>query len=493
MRKRLIYTLLACCTFFVACNKSAIETKDVKEEYSLSFNENGAFKIVQFTDIHWTPNSENCGKTIESIKYVLDKEKPDLAMITGDVVTGKPALEGWFAIAKIFEETKTLWAVTLGNHDAETDIVDRNIIFPMIDTLPYFVGESGPEHLTGAGNYALPIKGSKGGKVKALLYSIDTNNIPENPKHGHYDWVHFDQIEWYRSVSRGHTSANANQVIPSLAFIHIPLQEYAKVLGQNTTVGNNREGIASSDINSGLFASFVEMGDVTGVFCGHDHNNDYIGMEKDIALAFGRRSGYDAYGSLEIGARVIQLYEDERKFDTWISSKEEGEHTYYYYPSGLSSIDEKELAILKASDVKPDKNGISYAYYEGQFRQVAELSKSKVLETGELKNFSLSPAKLGDWFGFEYNAWIKIPETGVYKFYTFSDDGSVLYIDGKVVVDNDGSHSARRRDGKVHLEKGYHALRVLYFERYMGEMIEVGYASRNIEETLLPDSILFVK
>ena len=143
--------------------------------------------------------------------------------------------------------------------------------------------------------------------------------------------------------------------------------------------------------------------------------------------------------------------------------------------------------------MKPDKNGISYAYYEGQFRQVAELSKSKVLETGELKNFSLSPAKLGDWFGFEYNAWIKITETGVYKFYTFSDDGSVLYIDDKVVVDNDGSHSARRRDGKVHLEKGYHALRILYFERYMGEMIEVGYASRNIEETLLPDSILFVK
>lgn len=462
-------------------------------DYDLSFNNEGEFKIAQFTDIHWTPNSENCAKTIESIQFVLETEKPDLVLITGDVVTGKPAKEGWFTIAKIFEEAQTPWGVTLGNHDSETDIEDRQTIFPMLDTLPYFVGESGVKHLTGAGNYVLEIKGSKSADVKALLYGIDTNNKPTNPNHGHYDWVHFDQIEWYRSVSDSFAKQNNDKPIPSLAFIHIPLPEYSKLIGKNTTVGTSREGVSSSDLNSGLFTSFVEMGDVMGVFCGHDHDNDYVGLEKEIALGFGRRSGLDAYGKLPIGARMIKLYEGERRFDTWITSQEEGRHTYYYYPSGLSSVDEAELPLLKASDITPSKNGVSYSYYEGQFRQVAELAKSKVLEQGDLTNFSLSPAKLEDWFGFEYNAWIKIPETGVYRFYTFSDDGSVLYIDNQVVVDNDGSHSARRRDGKVHLEKGFHPLKVLYFERYMGEMLEVGYASRYIEETILPDSILFIK
>lgn len=493
MTKRLIYTFLLCCTLFGACDKGVLETKEKQRKYTLTFNDSGEFKIVQFTDIHWTPDSENCVKTIESIRYIIEEEKPDLAMLTGDVVTSQPAKDGWLAIAKIFEEAKLPWGITLGNHDAETDIKDRNLIFSMIDTLPYFVGENRNSELTGAGNYTLLINGNKSEQIKAVLYSIDTNNKPANPKQGNYDWVHFDQIQWYRTVSEYKTKTNNNQVIPSLAFIHIPLPEYAGIIGQNTTIGNNGESVSSSDINSGLFASFFEMGDVMGIFCGHDHDNDYIGMEKDVALGFGRRAGYDAYGDLPIGARIIKLYEGKRKFDTWICSQREGTHSYYYYPSGLSSIDEKELPILKASDVAPTKNGISYSYYEGQFRQVAELGKSKILETGELNNFSLSPAKLDDWFGFEYNAWINIPETGVYKFYTFSDDGSVLYMDNKVIVDNDGSHNERRREGKVHLEKGFHALKVLYFERYMGENIEVGYASRHIEETLLPDDILFVK
>ena len=42
------------------------------------------------------------------------------------------------------------------------------------------------------------------------------------------------------------------------------------------------------------------------------------------------------------------------------------------------------------------------------------------------------------------------------SFYTISDDGSKLYIDDKLIVDNDGGHSVRRAEGKVALEKGYH-------------------------------------
>ena len=494
--KELILIIFACCIALSSCNRGmkSDDTTTGNNRYKLSFNEKGEFKIAQFTDIHWDSNSDNCAKTIESIRYVLENEKPNIAILTGDIVTAAPAREGFLAVAKIFEEAKIPWAIILGNHDTETDILNRDSIFPIVDTMSYFVGESGPANLTGAGNFVLPIKGYKSEQTKALLYGIDSNNKPSDPKLGHYDWIHFDQIDWYRSTSKKFTEGNNGKPVPALAFIHIPILEYNNVVGQSTTVGNKGEGVSSSDVNSGLFGSFIEMGDVIGLFCGHDHDNDYIGINKDIALAFGRRSGYDAYGELPVGARIIQLYEDQRKFDSWICAKEQGgTHTYYYYPSGLSSVDEAKMPMLKASDVSPSKKGISYSYYEGKFKQVAELAKSKVLDKGELPNFSLSPAKVDDWMGFEYTAWIKIPETGVYRFYTFSDDGSVLYIDNQVVVDNDGSHSARRQDGKVHLEKGFHALRVLYFERYMGEMIEVGYASRHIAEMQISDSILFVK
>ena len=67
----------------------------------------------------------------------------------------------------------------------------------------------------------------------------------------------------------------------------------------------------------------------------------------------------------------------------------------------------------------------------------------------------------------------------------------MLLIDGTKVVDNDGGHSARRAEGKVALEAGLHELLIRYFEDYMGQALEVGYSSRDIQETPLPASILF--
>lgn len=457
---------------------------------SLKFDKKGEFKIAQFTDIHWSNKSPNCVKTVEIIKHVLHVEKPDIAILTGDVVTDAPAKEGWLAIAQIFEGAKTPWAVTLGNHDAETG-VNRKEIFDIIENLPYFVGEKGPE-MTGCGNYMLPIQGSQNTKAAAALYCIDTNNKPSANKYGHYDWIHFDQIEWYRKTSDKLTAENNNIPLPALAFFHIPVLEFNNIVGKETTIGNKEEGVASPEINSGMFCSMVEKKDVMGVFVGHDHDNDYIGIEQDIALAFGRTSGIDAYGKLERGSRIIMMYEGKNKFDTWIRTPK-GTELMYYYPSGLSSIDEESMEYLPAKNIKVKQQGVSYTYYEGtRFKSTDQIKSTKPIKTGTLNNISIAPATAQDSMAFTFKTWIKIPEKGVYRFYTYSDDGSRLFIDGKLVVDNDGSHSMRRKDGKIALEAGFHELDVLYFEDYMGEMLEVGYSSRNIREDILPDNILFI-
>jgi hypothetical protein len=93
---------------------------------------------------------------------------------------------------------------------------------------------------------------------------------------------------------------------------------------------------------------------------------------------------------------------------------------------------------------------------------------------------------------FDFRTYIHIPERDIYQFYTFSDDGSVLFINGQMVVDNDGAHSLRRANGKVALEAGFHELRVLYFENYMGEFLEVGMSSRNMREDVIPDYMLYI-
>ncbi len=57
---------------------------------------------------------------------------------------------------------------------------------------------------------------------------------------------------------------------------------------------------------------------------------------------------------------------------------------------------------------------------------------------------------------------IAAPSTGTYIFGTLSDDGSFVYIDGRLVVDNRGLHGAEYREGAINLEEGLHDIEVLY-------------------------------
>ncbi len=462
-----------------------------KTRPELQFNKEGSFKIAQFTDIHWSNGSPNCSRTVAIIKQVLASEKPGLAILTGDIVTDTPARDGWLAIAKIFEEARIPWALTLGNHDEEAGMPGE-AIFELLKNLPFFVGEKGPK-ISGNGNYVLKIKSKSKAKTAALLYCLDSHNKPAAYKYGHYDWIHYDQIEWYRKTSRMLTTQNGGVVLPSLAFFHIPLIEFNHVAGKESTLGNKGEGVASPEINSGLFCSMVEQKDVMGVFVGHDHNNDYIGIDQGIALAFGRSSGIDAYGNLERGSRIIKMYEGKQQFDTWIRTAK-GTELEYYYPSGLSLNDEVSSEFLPAKKIKVKRPGVSYKYYEADFklRHTDKIASARLVKEGVLNNFSLAPAVVKDSMAFEFHTYIHIPEDGVYQFYTFSDDGSKLFIDGKLVVDNDGSHSLRRANGKLALKKGYHEMKLLYFENYMGEFLEVGISSRQFREDVIPDSMLFI-
>ncbi|MBI2687612.1 MAG: beta-glucosidase [Acidobacteria bacterium] len=69
-----------------------------------------------------------------------------------------------------------------------------------------------------------------------------------------------------------------------------------------------------------------------------------------------------------------------------------------------------------------------------------------------------------EWFAIDYNARIWIEREGVYKFGLLSDDGSILWIDGKKVIDNDGIHIPLRIDGSAWLSRGVHTIRVAYFQ-----------------------------
>ena len=455
---------------------------------SVAFRE-GKLKIVQLTDIHWDPQSKNCAQTAQTIEAVLALEKPDIAMLTGDVVTEKPGPEGWKAIIALLEKAQVPFTVMMGNHDAE--VMPKKEIYDLLTQSPYFIGEKGPETIHGCGNYVVPVYGADHKTTKALLYCIDSNDYPESKDYGTYDWIHFDQIAWYRQTSARFTKENGGNPLPALAFFHIALPEYDAIPNNGTMLGEKNEGSGASKINSGLFASFIEMGDVMGAFVGHDHDNDFIGTHYQIALAYGRVTGTDAYGDLERGMRVIELKENERSFDTWVRTPSK-KGDIFYYPSGLTSLDEEQMSYLPATTTKARKPGVAYTYYEGIFKSTADVLKAKPVKEGTFRNFSIKEAAADDHFGYQFRSLINIPEKGVYKFHIYSDDGARLFIDDQEVIDNDGSHSAGEATGKVALEKGFHEIRVIYFEDYMGQALEIGITGKNLPKQVLPDEMLFL-
>ncbi len=68
-------------------------------------------------------------------------------------------------------------------------------------------------------------------------------------------------------------------------------------------------------------------------------------------------------------------------------------------------------------------------------------------------------------YGAEFTGQLTIETAGSWRLSTESDDGSRLWIDDELVVDNDGLHGMRRRSGTVSLDAGTHTLTVQFFER----------------------------
>ena len=71
---------------------------------------------------------------------------------------------------------------------------------------------------------------------------------------------------------------------------------------------------------------------------------------------------------------------------------------------------------------------------------------------------------LFEWFALNTRTTIVAPNDGEYKFRLISDDGSKLWIDGQIKIENDGLHQTAAKDVTVNLKKGDHTLTLDYFQ-----------------------------
>lgn len=294
------------------------------KENGLKFNKKNKFKIVQFTDVHWiygNPGSDEAG---DIMAEVLDAEKPDLVVFTGDVIFAKPARE---ALDKALEATikrKIPFAVTWGNHDDEHDMT-REELTAYVKTKAGNLNST-EEGISGDCNFVLPVKAADGTKDAAVLYFFDSHSYSTVKEIRGYGWIKHDQVDWYNRTSKQITEANGGKPLPALAFFHIPLPEFRDAMRNEKAylVGTRKERVCAPEINSGLGNAMLKARDVMGVFVGHDHVNDFVVDWNGILMGYGRYTGGNTvyhglpYGN---GARVIEITEGSRAIKTWIRVK----------------------------------------------------------------------------------------------------------------------------------------------------------------------------
>lgn len=141
-----------------------------------------------------------------------------------------------------------------------------------------------------------------------------------------------------------------------------------------------------------------------------------------------------------------------------------------------------------AGDMNP---GLSRAYYSGAWNAVPDFDAMPAVRVDVANAVELGPYDGDEQFGLAFRGSILIDAAGSYDFELGSDDGSRLWIDGQLAVNNDGLHGYQTRVGTRQLGEGLHTILVEYFDRSGGDRLSLRYRETGGTFVALPADILF--
>ena len=146
-----------------------------------------------------------------------------------------------------------------------------------------------------------------------------------------------------------------------------------------------------------------------------------------------------------------------------------------------------------ASAPPPKVHGINYEYYEAHVPNAGlrSFTRLKPKETGHLDHFSLDvPNRRKEDFALKLTASLTVPADGDYTFWTKSDDGSIVFIDAKRIVNNDGDHGETEKSGHASLIAGEHSITVSYFQHGADALLKVEWEGPGFKRQEIPHDAL---
>lgn len=302
------------------------------EKKELRFNRDGTFRILMISDFH--AGKKYSPKLKAGIEALVADTKPDFVMLGGDQCLGtseeyiRESLED---ILEPIQKRGIPWSHIFGNHDCEREM-NTAVQEKVYESFPLCLSSKGPDDVFGVSNYVLPVLASKSDKIAYNIWALDSNHnisdyfeqfgldkdtkivLPKCFGSGKlYGSPLFDQVMWYYNTSKQMEKENGKK-IPAVMFVHVPIIEFNLIYRNPEECemeGSKREGIYASELNSGLFLACLQRGDVKGIFCGHEHFNDFQGKYCGVTLAYDSCVGYDMMADDDLrGGRIIDLQED---------------------------------------------------------------------------------------------------------------------------------------------------------------------------------------
>ena len=269
-----------------------------------------------------------------------ERVRPDLIVLTGDNVYGEFDDNGAMTkkLCSRMEEIGAPWAPVFGNHDNESRKGVRWQMeqFAKAPNCLFYEG-----NVTGHGNYAIRLRAENASADTMTLFLLDTNGCrlvgdAWAPEEGitednvdydlicHEQGIYPDQIAWYQATAE-HIATENGQMIPSLAFFHIPLKKYDEAFTVKYGYEFKKDFVADQDGDFGVicehnpnkidpdhhFYNMAKAHGTRGFFAGHEHKNDACIHYDDVVLAYGVKTGVATYYRDEaIGGTLIEITPD---------------------------------------------------------------------------------------------------------------------------------------------------------------------------------------
>ncbi|KAJ3510663.1 hypothetical protein NMY22_g15909 [Coprinellus aureogranulatus] len=327
----------------------------------LTFKPDGTFKITVFSDLHfgenpwdwWGPLADI--RSINLMNRVLGDEKPDYAVINGDLITGENTFKenATTLIDQIvgpFNTAGVPFSSSHGNHDNQKNITHREEILREQQVAPLSYTRFAPDGVggqDGPGNYWVPVSPSLVPDKEIKLMEPHTMRLQTPPRHSSYgfsilevisafisvlsnrdwvtdyrgiggftanetstpvpDWVDASVAEWVEEqTGRMEEEWGPSESRGALAFTHIPPHAILKEqddVDEEKNPGLNEDTLGQGSVQSSSDETFwntvtSRIKNLHAIISGHDHGNEWCIREstKDVIFCFNKHSGYGGYG-----------------------------------------------------------------------------------------------------------------------------------------------------------------------------------------------------